>query len=178
MSSQVNFFADSNDREVIHNWLQVHFPDLHVIPMDRRTSDQLVPVPFDSGRKRILESKVLLLPDPVKTLKLEESKAGIYVLLPRSNPVIEYLPSAARGADCLKSGRVYWAYSGRMKNIMKSSIEDLFKWMREHSLQISSDNRFRIFGSAQATAKQLDYGFNIVEPNPFRIDEARLNASR
>ena len=135
---------------------------------DRGRLSELAPKPFDPARALRVTGTVLLV--PVWGLRLLRHAEGRdpseALILPRENPVIEYKLPAERADGTVVAGRVYWTYAA-VKDEQRQGINRMFSWLRSAARALPPDARFRVLPHAAATARRLDFGFDIVEPNPF-----------
>jgi hypothetical protein len=171
VSRQVNFFAGLVDAQVIHAHLLRVFPGLMAAWTTRGSAEDLEPESIESADALSRQSNtVLLIPEWAKErLTYHYLKDSVFRVAMRENPVIEYTPCSVTGdGHRIRVGRFYWAYAGELPQEHRPQVDRLLGWARSHSGRISPEESFRIFPHAAATATTLDFGFDVVKPNPFK----------
>jgi hypothetical protein len=181
LSKQVNFFADAVDSRHLHETILRLFPGLMAIWTTHGTADALEPArvaePDDLSGKT---EKMLLVPEWARHRLtfhyVKDIASPVFTVAMRENPVIEYRPCIMlQGGNCIRTGRLYWAYGGELPREDERRVSRLLSWVRSRSRRIRRDESFRIMPHAAETAGTLDFLFDIVHPNPYRNEKVDIH---
>ena len=165
MSRQVNFFAATEDVVFFNSWLMTTFPDMTVVFYDSARFEATGGVPQAITGDLLREETVCLVPVWAKD-RLSYCPQGSMVSVDLlDSPVLEYSPSVVEeDKECIRIGRIYWAFLGKLDHPEKKQIVAIFRWIQSHS-ELLPNGRWRIFPHAKRF-RRLRQWIGTVSPNP------------
>lgn len=166
MSRQINFFAAEIDAAAFHIWLLTEFPDMAVIFLDSALHQEAGSAPQPMSAALLGQETVCLIPAWAKDSIVYCPPDSMISLEQFDSPVLEYSPSVVEAdKECVKVGRIYWAFRGNLKKHEKKQINSIFRWIQSHSESLPMWGKWRIFPHARRF-RWVRQWVGDPEPNP------------
>lgn len=147
MSKQVNFYAGPEDLALFHTWLLAEFPGILFVWGNTNRERATAILPLADHMNAIGHERIFLIPSWAADKVVFYRADSLVTVNSYASPVIEYTPPLDESGQCLKVGRVYFAFTGPLEQDQKEDIDLIFSWLRLHSVPYKACPEFRVLPS-------------------------------